>query len=271
MRIPPREKTMPNKYGKGKGAKGGGKGKGKGKGKASKGKGKVGLPVIVGVAKPPPRRGPARGVKQVRVTVTPILPCGIKKLLKSRIDEILLYVHLEAIEAHRLKYENRIQHAQAQNLLGNAAEMGGIPAHKAKMTEATGEREATLLVIQKFASGNGDFQLLYGFAAGVGIDQIWHSPSTDTYMLVEAKGPGAALSTGAIKGDQMSKQWVENSLISITNSSNSTLGEIADAQRMLEAMNDGPPPHVIGKVIEALPGGGACERGCPDKGIYHAT
>lgn len=258
---------MPHSLGKGKGKAG--KGKGKGKGKA--GKVKAGLPAITGITTPTARRGPARHVKQVRITVTPVLPCGIKKLLKDRIDEIALYAHLEAIELHSQKYAARIKQAEDKKALGNIAEMGAVPAHKAKMTEAIGEREATMLVVQSYASGNGDFQLLHGFAAGVGIDQIWYSPSTDTFMLVEAKGPGATLSTGAIKGDQMSKEWVENSLIAITNSSNSSSGEVANARRMLDAINNGPPPYVTGKVIEALPGGGACERGCPDKGIYHAT
>jgi hypothetical protein len=149
--------------------------------------------------------------------------------------------------------------------------MQGVPAHKAKITEAIGEHEATLLVIQEYAKSKGDYELRSGFSAGVGIDQIWYSEEEETYMLVEAKGPGAVLSTAAAKGDQMSKQWVRSSLNSIVNSPGSSDQDVEDAEAMLGAMDNGPPPKVIGKVIGALPGGGAVEMGCPDNGIYHAT
>jgi hypothetical protein len=242
----------------------------KGKGKANKvNKTKGGIGNSPAGITNPPRRGQPRAVKAVRRTVAPVLACAIKGLIKNRSDKLALEAHLYAIASHKLKYEARIAQAKALRLKGNATEMQGVPAHKAKITEAIGEHEATLLVIQQYAASQGNYELRSGFSAGVGIDQIWYSKSENTYMLVEAKGPGASLSTAAAKGDQMSKQWVRNSLNSIVNSSGSSAQEIADAKAMLRAMDNGPPPKVIGKVIEALPGGGAVERGCPDKGIYH--
>ena len=258
---------MPSNLKKGKGK--GGKGPGKGKGKAKKTKAGIGnLPA--GITNPP-RRGPARGVKAVRRTVAPVLACAIKGLIKNRADRLVLEAHLYAIASHKLKYEGRIAQAEALKLKGNVTEMQGVPAHKAKITEAIGEHEATLLVIQQYAAAQGNYELRSGFSAGVGIDQIWYSAEEDTYMLVEAKGPGATLSTAAAKGDQMSKQWVRNSLNSIVNSPSSSDQDVADAEAMLGAMDNGPPPKVIGKVIEALPGGGAIEKGCPDQGIYHGS
>lgn len=258
---------MPSNLKKGKGK--GGKGPGKGKGKVSKAKGATGA-LPKGITSPTRHRYP-RAAKAVRMTVAPVLACAIKSLIKGRKDYGLLKLHLEAIAAHELKYQQRVEQAKALQRKGNASQMHSVPAHKAKITEAKGEREATLLIVQKYAKAMGDYELRSGFSAGVGIDQIWYSTTTKTYMLVEAKGPGATLSTSAAKGDQMSKQWVRNSLNSIVSSPSSSTRDIADAKLMLRAMDNGPPPKVIGKVIEALDGGGAVERGCPDKGIYHAT
>lgn len=79
------------------------------------------------------------------------------------------------------------------------------------------------------------------------------------------------LSTGAAKGDQMSKQWVRASLDQTSVGKNTSSVDKKRADRMLHAMDNGPPPKVLGRVIEAIQGGGAKEVGCPDKGIYHAT
>ncbi|MCS6123671.1 hypothetical protein G3469_12055 [Shewanella baltica] len=40
------------------------------------------------------------------------------------------------------------------------------------------------------------------------------------YFVVEAKGPGAKLSTGASKGDQMTDRWVKNNLQAMEESKN---------------------------------------------------
>lgn len=232
--------------------------------------------VAKGVKKPatPKRTTYKRAAKQERFVANPVLPCDLKKKIKSRKDAKRLEAHLNAIEAHRQLYENRLKQAQAKLAKGDASEQQAIPAHKAKVTEAKGEYEATVLMIENYvkSKGGSDFELLWGFSAGTGIDQVWVAGKPPhTYVIVEAKGPGATLSTNAAKGDQMSKQWVRASLESVVNSSKSGQTDIDHAQRMLDAMDGGPPPQVLGRVIEAEPNGGAKEIGCPDKGIYHKT
>jgi hypothetical protein len=188
-------------------------------------------------------------------------------MLTGRPDEKLLSDHLKAIEVHRLKYLARIRQVKQQIARKNMAEAQAIPAHKAKVTEAKGEYEATLWMLQYHPSN-----ILWTFTAGTGFDQLWYTGNPpDEYVIVEAKGPGATLSTGAAKGDQMSKQWVRNSLQEVIGSPTTTATDRGHAQRMLDAMDAGPPPKVFGCVIEAKPGGGAEEKGCPDRGVYHLT
>lgn len=248
-----------------KGGKGGSGGKvGKG-GAARKKKTALQQPIGGGVRKPPPRR-----VKVQRVVVAPVLPCNALKAISGRADEKPLRVHLLAVLAYKAKYEQRLVDIDAEIASGNVTRKSARPGTKAKVTEATGEFESTMFCVEQLGPAQGkDYELKWGFSAGVGIDQLWYSPSKDCYVIVEAKGPGAKLLEGAKKGDQMSAEWVENSLISVSNSPSASEGDKDEAKKMLGALRKGPPPEVRGKVIEALPGGGATERSCPDKGIYH--
>jgi hypothetical protein len=227
------------------------------------------------IAKLPVREKHVRKVKQIRAEIKPVIGCQVSKLIQGRPDEVLLQKHLDAIDLHRQTYEARIKQAMGQQKKGQASQVHAIPAHKAKVTEAKGEHEATLLMVQQYSNqpGKSDFHLVWGFSSGTGIDQLWATGETPPkqYIIVEAKGPGATLSTNAAKGDQMSKQWVRSSLESVGNSPSSTQDDRDHAKRMLKGMDLGPPPEVYGRVIEALPGGGAKEVGCPDKGIYHKT
>jgi len=211
----------------------------------------------------------SRTCKQARVMVKAVLACDVANLISGRPDVTLVQAHLEAIEEHRLKYQARLDTIAKQIKDGNAAQKHAIPPNKAKVTEATGEHETTLWCIQNLK----DYEIRSGFAAGIGIDQIWAkkngSGEIESYAIVEAKGPGAMLSTDAAKGDQMSTQWVKASLEQVVSSSKTSATEKADARAMLKAIASGPPPEVRGYVIEALPGGGAIQKGCPDKGIYH--
>ena len=225
-----------------------------------------------GVQKPV-RQRLGRQCKQERLVVSATLPCDLEKRIKKRPDNLLLAEHVKAILAHKAKYKARLKAAKAKLKRGDASEQHAMPAHKAKVTEAKGEYEATVLMIDKYvkAKGGADYQILWTFSAGTGIDQLWYSKAADTFIVVEAKGPGATLSTNAAKGDQMSKQWVRACLNEVNNSKNSDAAAKKVAKRMLNAMDNGPPPKILGRVIEALPGGGAKEVGCPDKGIYHHT
>lgn len=201
-----------------------------------------------------------------RQQLEPVQPCGVQRLLAGREDEAALAGHLDAIAAYGRHYEQRIEQARA---LGESVHT--IGSHKAKVTEAKGEYEATVRMLQAHGVADGDFRMLWGFEAGIGIDQLWYSPSTDTYIVVEAKGPGAKLSTGSKKGDQMSKEWVANSLIEVKNSKKADAADRRHISAMHKGMREGPPPQVLGKVIEAKPEGGAFEQACPDGGVYHRT
>ena len=204
----------------------------------------------------------ARKAKQDRLEIKPIMPCAVAAMIKKRPDQALLKKQLDAISVHEQKYQARQKKEP------------DVFAHKAKITEAKGERAATLLMIKEYvaAKGKGNYQILWTFTAGTGIDQLWYAgPPFDAYVIVEAKGPGATLSTSAAKGDQMSKMWVRKCLEQVTLSQKSNSADIKHALRMLGAMHKGPPPEVFGKVIEAKPDGGAKEVYCPDKGIYHKT
>ena len=227
-----------------------------------------------GPSSPSPEPGPSRtaykrACKREVVVSNPVLACDVARKINGRNDQTRLETHLKAIAAHKEKYEARIQEVLRKEAGGDASETHAKPAHKAKVTEAVGEHEATLHMLQKYP----DAELLWGFSAGTGIDQVWAvgMPDPTSYLIVEAKGPGASLSTSAAKGDQMSKMWVQNSLREVLASASSTDDEKAHARAMLRAMATGPPPQVRGVVIEAQPSGGAREVACPDNGIYHRT
>lgn len=219
---------------------------------------------------PSPSREVFRRECKRRIVVSkPVLACGVVALLTGRNDEARLTAHLKAIASHKAKYQARVDDARRKNEDGDASDMHAVPANKAKVTEAIGEHETTVHILQH----HQPYELLWGFSAGTGIDQVWAKvmPDPTSYLIVEAKGPGASLSTSAAKGDQMSKMWVRSSLEQIINSRSSSAADIAHAQSMLDAMDEGPPPDVRGLVVEAIKGGGAREVACPDKGVYHAT
>jgi hypothetical protein len=222
------------------------------------------------LANPTPslRNTVGRACKQVPIVIAPVLTCGVEAMIKGRVDEVRLRTHLEAIEAHRLKYKARKQKIKTEMGKGNVARKHELPSHRGKITEAKGEHAATLWCLQTLKG----YELRSGFSAGVGIDQVWAKKNTagkvTDYALVEAKGPGATLSTAANKGDQMSKQWVKSSLQDVLGSPTASDADKADARAMLRGMRAGGV-GVHGYVIEALANGGARQAACPDKGIYH--
>lgn len=188
--------------------------------------------------------------------------CGVK----APTDDQALQDHLQALSEHEAKYTQRRDEALAAD-----ASARTVGAHKAKLTEALGERAATQHMLDNFGPAAGDYKMLWGFSSGIGIDQLWYSESTNTYIIVEAKGPGAKLATNAKKGPQMSKKWVNNSLTEVANSDNCDDSDHEHIKAMRKGIKQGPPPQVQGLVLEAKEGGGAVVRPCPAGGIYHAT
>jgi hypothetical protein len=166
------------------------------------------------------------------------------------------------IDAYRDTY--RAKEAAAREA-GNNRNAGG---YKAKVTEAIGERAAT-----EYMETNPtykDFVMDKGFKPGQGFDQVYTkydaAGNPVQMMIVEAKGPGATLSTDAAKGPQMSQEWVENTISDMVKSEDPAAKALG--KRLQAALDDGEPP-VTGKVIEAIEGGGAKEVPLPSTPDYN--
>ena len=86
------------------------------------------------------------------------------------------------------------------------------------VTECIGEAAAAICVLSESQFNN--FKLIWGYDthSGTGIDQIWRQAGNGgayTYLIVEAKGPGAFLNTrmGVPTGyNQMEQGWIVNHL-----------------------------------------------------------
>jgi hypothetical protein len=97
-------------------------------------------------------------------------------------------------------------------------------------TEGTGEAAAALAMVADSAiTTMGSFKMLWGFHChrGAGIDQIWHAAdptgryNKGFYMIIEAKGVGAALNHDPHLPPPMQTQfsnfWIEHHLVTMTN------------------------------------------------------
>lgn len=101
------------------------------------------------------------------------------------------------------------------------------PKKAQDITEAVGEAAAAMCVMAKYPG----YELLWGFDvhSGAGIDQIWwdQDASNPHYLVVEAKGPGAGLSSGALGNpsgyEQMEKLWVIDRLGRMRSGAGATL------------------------------------------------
>lgn len=164
------------------------------------------------------------------------------------------------IADYKQTYQAKEQEAREA---GENRRAGGF---EAKVTEAVGEDEAT----QYMQNNYPDYVMDQGFSPGTGFDQVYtqydEAGNPTGMMIVEAKGPGASLSTNAAKGPQMSQEWVQNTVTDMTNSSDP--GTQALGQRLQNALDTGDPP-VTGKVIQAQPGGGAQEIPLPPGPVYN--
>ncbi|WP_244958547.1 RHS repeat-associated core domain-containing protein [Pseudoalteromonas fuliginea] len=148
-----------------------------------------------------------------------------KKLMKGKIgppekkvpEKTTLEKHVEAVAAYRKRYEDRLAESIDK---GDSKRRQG--AFKAKITEAKGELGASMYMEKEFSDPPPPAKMEMGFGPGPGVDQVWakrdENDKVIEYFVVEAKGPGAKLLTGANKGDQMTDPWVKNSLKSMKKS-----------------------------------------------------
>ncbi|TAA47784.1 hypothetical protein [Corallincola spongiicola] len=153
--------------------------------------------------------------------------------------------HHTVVDKHQEKYEQRRDEA-----IEGGESNRTVGAHKAKVTEAKGERAAANYMEQN----HPDAQMVRGFESGTGFDQVWVKRNVDgtvnEIIIVEAKGPGAKLGTKAKKGDQMSQEWIENTAAEMERSSNPAVSELG--QNIVDAIEFGPPPKVSGIGLEAI-------------------
>ncbi|MGH1485268.1 MAG: hypothetical protein ACRBCI_03540 [Cellvibrionaceae bacterium] len=153
--------------------------------------------------------------------------------------------HHQAVDDHQARYEQRRDDAIADGESNRT-----VGAHKAKITEAKGERAAA----DYMSNNHPDADIVRGFEPGTGFDQVWAKRNPDgsvsEYMIVEAKGPGAKLSTNANKGKQMSQEWVENTAEQMSRSSNTSASQLGND--VMDAIDLGPPPKVTGIGLEAI-------------------
>jgi hypothetical protein len=151
----------------------------------------------------------------------------------------------------------------AARAAGDNRQAGG---YKAKVTEAVGERRTT----EFMEKNHPDFVMDKGFQPGKGFDQVYTkydaAGNPVEMKLVEAKGPGAELSTDAAKGPQMSKEWVENTVSDMVKSDDAATKALG--KRLQDALDTGNP-KVTGKVIQAVEGGGAREISLPNDNVYN--
>lgn len=115
-------------------------------------------------------------------------------------------------------------------------------AAKRNMTEAIGEMNATNAILK-----DTNWKLTFGFAKGVGYDQVWEKPN-GTIAVVEAKGPGAKLGVSDAKGKQMSQSWVEGTAKSMAGSTDVAKQQIGNS--ILNAIKNGHP-KVVGYTVHS--------------------
>lgn len=147
-----------------------------------------------------------------------------------------------------------------------AGENRSAGGYKAKVTEAIGERAATTYM----ETNHPDFVMDKGFKPGSGFDQVYTkydgAGNPVESVIVEAKGPGATLSTDAAKGPQMSQEWVENTVSDMVKSDDPATKALG--RRLQDALDNGQPP-LTGKVIQAVEGGGATEIPLQNNPVYN--
>jgi gas vesicle protein len=167
----------------------------------------------------------------------------------KRIRNPMLDKHYQTLAEYEAKYQKKLDDA-----IKNGDSNRRIGAFKAKLTEVKGERAASAYMEKHFSKPPPPAQMELGFGPGPGVDQIWAKRDKDgnvlEYFIVEAKGPGAKLSTGSAKGDQMTDPWIKANLKQMKNSKKypdrNQLG-----QDLLDAIED-QEPDIKKLVIEAV-------------------
>ena len=155
----------------------------------------------------------------------------------------------EFLELSAMNIEKQIWN-NTKRINKNLSQGKPIRSDLAKQTEVIGEAAAFIAMAKRdgfvmaFATDPGH---------GAGIDQLWVKSNRDgkvnTYLVVEAKGPGATLASG-----QMSQLWIETRIDTLTRSSDPEVAAVAAEVAL--ALQNGPGdgttvPFVRGVVYTA--------------------
>ena len=167
----------------------------------------------------------------------------------KRVRNPALDAHYKNLAAYEAAYEKKLAKA-----IENGDSNRRIGAFKAKLTEVKGERAASAYMAKHFSKPPPPAQMELGFGPGPGFDQVWAKRDKNgnvlEYFIVEAKGPGAKLTKGAKKGDQMTEGWINNTIKNMEKSkkyqSQNKLGE-----DLFDAIEDGDP-KISKLIIEAV-------------------
>ncbi|MDF2867469.1 MAG: hypothetical protein K0S11_939, partial [Gammaproteobacteria bacterium] len=132
--------------------------------------------------------------------------------LKARKDKLLpMFKNKRKVLHKQLPASNHAILRKHFDDVIQAAEKAKTPQ---QLTEAHGEFNTAMTMYDKY--GKKGYQMLSGFSAGVGIDQIWVNSAKKELTFVEAKGPGAKLGHGrdsvGLGAKQMSAAWVSSHL-----------------------------------------------------------
>ncbi len=187
---------------------------------------------------------------------------GFQKVLdrSRRAGTVPPEIHLEGLVVQRIAYQHMIDTARdiaAQRHPGDAdarREMTNrlTAGLQQKVTETTGEIAATRAVMAE-PEFNG-MQLLRGFEAGTGFDQVWvrrdNNGEVTEILIVEAKGPGAAIQQTRTKGRQMSAEWIAK-----TSAEMIMRGDDGTGTLIHNAIRSGRPP-ISGIVVQATSNNG---------------
>jgi hypothetical protein len=156
--------------------------------------------------------------------------------LQLQDDVRLPFAHLSLRGTH--KWQGLIQQAPTNGCATVRAHFDAVTTamltatSNPAITECVGEAAAAMAMLER-----AGWEMIWGFHlhAGTGIDQIWRRPIAHgrySYMIVEAKGPGAGLNSGnwvPPNYGQMQLGWVVNHLYSMRQNGHAAGIEVCDA------------------------------------------
>lgn len=197
--------------------------------------------------------GTGGGVNLYAYTYNPLTHFDLRGLACPVEEE-----HKKQLEAYRKKYQDRLDNEPSRTTRQQAHDKGRI-------TEVIGELGASNYMSKHYP----DHEMVRGFAAGKGVDQIWVKKDANgkvtEIIVVEAKGPGAKLGDTKTMGPQMSNKWMDKTAKNMAKKGDPSLKN---------ALKKGDP-KVKGVVVTAdKNGNGATEsfptgKNYPTGGVYN--